>query len=226
MERLGGAALHDFGPGGLIARIGADLGRQLPAISFRTEIPQAALASFSPEERLAAGVWNDSFFGRGKARLPEPEFESGAPIAGCDEPYPGAAPDAPLLPMGLYIPSPPLDGPPANAFSSYMAGRIAVGVFVVQANGVADPVVSAWDGGLTANVLSEITNGANFMAAQNPDAHIEFAWDLHVPMDCDFEPISHPSSQDSLWKGNVLSKLGYGSLSSYLTALRTSKNAD
>jgi hypothetical protein len=234
LSALGGRPLQDFGEGGLVAQAGDGVLARLNAeglleASFRSEVGAAAMAGLSAPRRVAAGVWNDSFLGQAALRLPEADLESGAAILGCtDEPSPDdlASGPNPLQPMGLFIPSPPLDGAPASYTSEFMAGRVAVGVILVQSNGSIDASLHSWTPTQEANVLAKISSATAFLAAQNPAAKLQFAFEIHSPADCDYEPITHPFSDNITWQNNALLKLGYANVGLYNAHLRSALNAD
>ena len=184
--------------------------------------------ALSAAGRRLTGLWQDLYFGGLEARGLGPTGEPGGALVGCDAPPKllQAALRQPLERQGLFAPSPPR-GAAYNDTSVYLAGRVAVGVFLPESSGTIDPNYCNWTPAQEANVQAKIVAALDFIRAENPSAQVEFVYDWHFRAACDYEPIVHPGYASSgLWTQNVVAKLGYGSVRAYNDALRKSANAD
>lgn len=109
--------------------------------------------------------------------------------------------------------------------SDYMIGDIAVGIVLPESDGSGDPSTEDWTVEERQLVYQEIVAACNWWAAREPRAHLRFFYDDHFssPVPTRYEPINHPHSEQGLWIGDVMGKLGY-SASSYFTRVRDYNN--
>ena len=110
--------------------------------------------------------------------------------------------------------------------SDYMIGDVAVGIILPESDGSGDPSTEDWTAEERQLVYNEIVAACNWWAAREPRAHLRFFYDDHFssPVPTSYEPINRPHSDQGLWIGDVMGKLGY-SASSYFTRVRDYNNA-
>jgi hypothetical protein len=110
--------------------------------------------------------------------------------------------------------------------SDYMIGDVAVGIILPESDGSGDPSTEDWTAAERQLVYNEIAAACNWWAARESRAHLRFFYDDHFsnPVPTSYEPINHPHSEQGLWIGDVMGRLGY-SASSYFTRVRDYNNA-
>lgn len=116
--------------------------------------------------------------------------------------------------------------------SEYMAGRVAVGIFLPESNGAIDTSTEDWADSQIAQVEAEIAGALDWWTQALPGADLSFAYELHARVPTSYEPITHPQRDEGLWIAETLASLGYGGSNyfmqayAYLNELRQSHHAD
>lgn len=108
--------------------------------------------------------------------------------------------------------------------SEYLIGSVAVGIIFPESNGTIDPSTESWTSIEESNVINKIRDGLSWWANQNPAAFISFNYKIHYQIPTSYEPIKHPSTNESLWISEAMSYLGYSG-TNYFTQVRDYVNA-
>ncbi len=95
--------------------------------------------------------------------------------------------------------------------SSYMAGKVAVGVFLPQSNGAIDRVTETWTTAQEDQVVQKVQDCTNWWIARKPNARLQFVFDVHKRVPISYEPINRSSNDEGLWVSQALGTLGYNS---------------
>ena len=108
------------------------------------------------------------------------------------------------------LPQPKLDFslPPSPGFyetSEFMIGRVAVGIIIVESDG---PLYN-WTDAEVQKSVSGITDAMAWWSAQEPDARLEFFFDVHTRVPTSYEPIEMPWFHYDLWGREAMAHLGY-----------------
>lgn len=229
IEAVGGHITHVFPPHILIGTVPAaaesDLLGQGGIVRIaRDVVDPASVESYGATAVAGVQVWNALF------AHPDKSAE-----AGIQELNPAELVDDALEPPDL--PFDPSRGEPSIAVqaedftpsyyqtSDYMIGDIAVGIILPESDGSGDPSTEDWTGEERQLVYSEIVAACNWWATREPRAQLRFFYDDHFsnPVTTRYEPINHPHSDQGLWIGDVMGKLGY-TASSYFTRVRDYNN--
>ncbi len=227
VERLGAAGAriqHVFPPRALIGRVSPGLPPDVLASAgvsavYRGPVDVAHLADYGPSAQKAGQAWNDLL-----ASLSHQNDGSQITVAQAG---------ADLVGDALLPPDVPPDGWPVTAAdagdepdyyqtSEFMIGSVAVGIILPESDGSVDASTEDWTEVERDKVYSEIVAATNWWAAREPAAHLTFVYDDHFsqPIPTRYEPISRPQSDQGLWIGEVMAKLGYDSATSYFTRVR------
>jgi len=108
--------------------------------------------------------------------------------------------------------------------SEYLIGSVAVGIIFLESNGTIDPSTENWTSTEKSNVISKIQYGLAWWANQNPIAFVSFNYTIHYQVPTSYEPINHPSTNESLWISEAMSHLGCPG-TYYFTQVRDYVNA-
>ncbi|MEK7814143.1 MAG: hypothetical protein AAB296_10315, partial [Candidatus Desantisbacteria bacterium] len=107
-----------------------------------------------------------------------------------------------------YLKAPPYGGDFYDT-SSYMAGRVAVGIILPESSGNTEN----WTADEVNKVISEIQAAMDWWASIEPDGHLSFYYDIHTPFDgtqsvkIATEPIT--TSDGGTWIKQVMNAIGY-----------------
>jgi hypothetical protein len=94
--------------------------------------------------------------------------------------------------------------------SEYLIGDVAVGIIFLESNGTIDPSTEDWTSDREQLVINEITTGLNWLENQNPNASVNFIFDIHYRVPTSYEPISHSSGgRGAVWIDDAMAYLGY-----------------
>jgi hypothetical protein len=239
IESLGGTMTHRFPPHILIGDIPASQINSLKGHWNIVDIVKEPLdvsvvSGYGKTAEIAVNVWNNNYMvhapekGLVSVTTPEP-----GPIFG----------DMLFVPKNIRIKSEaPLQSLPYGAgfydSSEYIIGDVAVGIILLESNGVIDSNTENWVPPEESNVVNEIQAGLNWWAAREPKAKLTFTYDIHYKVPTGYEPImrSGPTgspSGESLWISDAMTYLGYARYPSYLdkvqeydNAIRTMLNTD
>jgi hypothetical protein len=128
---------------------------------------------------------------------------------------------------------PTIEDPTPDYFetSSFLIGRVAVGVIFVESNGTIDPDTPTsgenWTTVEQQNVMDKIQYALNWWANQNPDANVSFVYDVHTEQ-TGYEPITRRYSDEQYWTSEIMASMGFPQLNrlwlfqttDYVNALR------
>ncbi|MBV9210609.1 MAG: VCBS repeat-containing protein, partial [Acidobacteria bacterium] len=106
---------------------------------------------------------------------------------------------------------------PTIANSDSMTGTVAVNMFFVESNGATDPNTYTWTATDQQNTYNRVVSSLTWWSQQAPaygqsvTFTVSFYGATDAAMQQPYEPITHASSQDSLWIASVMANLGYTS---------------
>ncbi len=94
--------------------------------------------------------------------------------------------------------------------SEYLIGRVAVNIVFVQSDGTADSKTETvgWTQSKINAVNAGVEKAMAWWAARNTAAGLTFVYN-YTTLTTKYEPINRPSSDEGLWIGQVMGKLGY-----------------
>jgi hypothetical protein len=222
----GGCAAHVFPPSALIGRLESEPAARLIANGkvhsyFRDEVNESAQILLDGNTRLAALVWNQY--------LEEPEHESNPGTETPGRPLTGDVRKV-ELPFEPVMPE-VANGPGYYDTSKFLYGKVAVGIIIPESNGSADPSTENWSDSRMEQVVSEIAATMNWYQSTFPEANLSFYYDIHRQVPTKYEPITRPSSDDTLWIQDTFANMGVpGSWTSqtysYLNQIRSTYQTD
>ena len=223
IETSGGRVVHTFPYQAVIARAPFNAGQvlqTLPGVAAVHSEPlaESGLEGYGLVARDYARVWNDLI-----AAPPTPADLAAAAHPN-DQPDALVAPDVP--PTGRSeITSSSVITPGYYQTSEYMAGRVAVGIVLVESDGSIDTSTEDWTADEKQQVFSEIVAGLNWWAQLEPRANLSFIYDDHFsnPLPTGVEPIGRPYYHQQYWIGDAMNGLGYVA-SSYFSQVRDYDN--
>jgi len=230
IEAAGGHIVHVFPPHVLVGTIppAADpglLGQAGIVQISRGEVDPASVESYGPTAVAGVQAWNALF-----ANPDRSADISGQSVQSAD--LVDDALEPPDLPPGFAQEESTLSAKSAGGSvpgyyqtSDFMIGDVAVGIILPESDGSGDPSTEDWTAEERQLVYSKIVAACNWWAAREPRAHLRFFYDDHFssPVPTSYEPINRPHSDQGLWIGDVMGKLGY-SASSYFTRVRDYDN--
>lgn len=201
----GGCTIHIFPPDAVIGGLPIEAEATLVAegVILHVERDFADVGDFpgypdiTDTARQAALAWNSLFV------TPEPIIE----------PPPGALPlvgdqrqvEIPILRGAVATGSPP--APPAPGtydVSSFMNGKVAVGVIYPESTGSGEN----WTQARKDQVLGKIQAGLNWYATSYPNANLSFYYTVST-QSTTYEPIALSSAFDYLWINEIMGNMGY-----------------
>ena len=225
IEAQAGQATHIFPNQAIFAKVPADVVQSiqmLPGVAhvFTQPVDLAAVDVYGSKPRQLASVWNSII------ALPDADSIASQSVGDhfSEEPHTFTAPDLP--PAGeVNLAGATSVTPGYYQTSEYMAGTIAVGIVLVESNGVTDPSSENWTTDEKQLVFNEIVNAMNWWAELEPRANLSFVYDDHFthPLPTTVEPITRPYSDQQYWIHDAMAALGYNS-SSYFTQVRDYNN--
>ncbi len=143
----------------------------------------------------------------------------------------GAQDNYPLWPnwdaLWLFEPS-----PSKKEICEYAMGSVKVAVIFMESNGTIDPESENWSSSRKSTVMSEIQDGLNWWSGLEANASLTFSILDVGSKETSYEPITHPSTNESLWINEIMDDMGYTSgsykekVQSYNHWLRGQYNTD
>ncbi len=115
--------------------------------------------------------------------------------------------------------------------SEYMLGKVAVGVVMPQCDGSIDRCTESWNSSMMDQVYNQVVAGMNWWS-NRMGGRVTFAYDQRRAAPTGYEPINHPQSDESLWIGDTLARMGFSGSNyfeqayAYANWLRQNKQTD
>jgi parallel beta-helix repeat protein len=129
--------------------------------------------------------------------------------------------------LEVYTPA-----PGSEEVTEYAMGSVKVGVIFVESNGTIDSETENWSVARMSIAKSEIQDGLNWWAGQEPNASLTFSMvDLGIK-NTSYEPIQNIHTNESMWVNEIMADLGYSTgtflerVKGYSNQLRSSYNTD
>jgi hypothetical protein len=107
-----------------------------------------------------------------------------------------------------------------------MLGNITVGFILPESNGAIDPSSEDWTGLQQDNVTSEIISGLNWYVTKSGWRDLTFYTVFHYSIPTGYEPITHPTGDEALWREQCLDYLGFDNARQFCRTVRDSFDAD
>ena len=233
IEAQGGAPLHSFPPHVVIAALPAAAENALRGRAGIVEIARGPVDAGALRSRYgdvaaaAAAAWNRLR----TAGAPDPAAAAGQPGAplvndALQPPAGGAPPDGWSDRIGAA--DAPAGSPGYWDTSSFLIGRVAVGIVLPESDGgsedwrAEDP---SWPGVYRPDlVIWQIMMGLDSWAGAEPNARLEFVYDVNIRVPTAYEPIAVSSSDHGLWIEQVMNGLGWGWPSDWFGKVRQFDN--
>jgi hypothetical protein len=197
-------------------------------VSIHREVMEVEAAPFQDSDSLAA-IRFFNYVASGQSRAEEAAFagarKTARPLIDCVMSHPEADPEEVainLRKLGIVPPSSP--GSPRGRSpvetSDYMTGTVAVALFFIESNGTIDPNQYTWSAVDEQATYNRALSGLSWWPGQAAiyGENLSFTvvrYSATSPA-CQqgYEPIGHPSSDDTLWISAIMANLGYTSGSS------------
>ncbi len=193
IESIGGTVTHRFPPHILIGDIPSGQINNLTGYLNIEEIStkpvnEASVSMYGRTAEIAVNVWNNNFMGKAaEAGLISTNATNPGPILGDMLFVPENATSRRNGKLSIQsanmISELPVQTIPYGAgfydTSEYMIGDVAVGIILLESNGVIDPNSESWTSAEESNVVSEIQAGLNWWKAYKPGAKLTFTYDIH-----------------------------------------------
>ncbi len=93
--------------------------------------------------------------------------------------------------------------------SEYMLGDVAVAVILPESNGTTDPNQEDWTPAEETHVTNQVVEAMDWWIDQTHLGPLTFTYEYHYDVDTDYEPITHPQSEENIWIEDALKTLGY-----------------
>src|SRR4051794_39943101 len=206
----GGRVLHVYGDRVRVVAPSLDATANVAAAP-QPEVSADVLAGLSESEQLGVAALllrrSDEYV-EAKAQRPR-QGEEWDMDYGCTEVSPMAAAEEAGAPV-----------PPGTPTSSFLEGRVAVGVIIVEGP-TADLQFSAAE---QAKVVAEVQNGLSYLATANPAAGVSFSYDIRVVR---INVAADPNDPDleGRWRNPAMAALGspanWASVDRYVRDIRT-----
>ncbi len=182
---------------------------------YKGEIDPVGFSKFDEVAEPIAVAWNNVYMQK-------------AAEGGLDaEPSPDRKPlidDAFYADDEVFLLKPP--GAKIYDTSDYMLGKIVLGVLLPESNGSIDPSTENWTQAQVNNVTSEVIAALNWYVSKADFRPVTFYTIFHYQVPTGYEPINRPSTDESLWRDQCLSYLGYTGRYNYVNAIRDSLDTD
>jgi len=91
----------------------------------------------------------------------------------------------------------------------YAMGNVKVAVIFVESNGSIDPESEDWTAPRQATVLSEIQDALSWWESLEANASLNLSIEVIGSRNTSYEPITHVSSDDELWIGEIMADMGF-----------------
>ncbi len=225
LEAVGGHAKHVLPPRAIIARVPVEAENSVRAINNVEELYRglAPIVGNEPQDiRFGIHAWN---------LIVSPRTLESA------EELPPLVGDAfRLPPSGDAVPAAELPTPGYNDTSSFMLGRVAVGIILPESNATGGPTDEDWtypngNDDRIVETVSQIVRGLNWWVDKGGEkANLTFYYDLKLQIPTSYEPIK--MTNEALWMSNVMANMGYASGNSlarvraYINHIRSTLKTD
>ena len=174
------------------------------------ELDPDGFTRYGGEARHIITAWNNVYMGKSREM-------------GLDEEPP--ADRRPLVDDIVPVFEPGLLSKPPGAkiydTSEFMLGSVALGVILPESDGSIDPSSEDWTQAEQDNVTSEIIAGLDWYVTKADWRDLTWYTAFHYSIPTGYEPITRPSTQESLWKNQVLTYLGYTGDNNFVNDLRS-----
>jgi hypothetical protein len=111
--------------------------------------------------------------------------------------------------------------------SEFMLGDVVLAVILPESDGSSDPSTEDWTQAEKDNVVSEIISGLDWYVTKAGWRPLTFYTVYYFDVPTSYEPITRSSSQESIWRSEVLTELGYAtSMYEMANDLRNTYDAD
>lgn len=203
VERSGGSVRHRFPPDHLIVDI--DDARRDALIASLGEEWRVTDRRVTGATAPAEHAWNRMFDRHSELAKVQ---KTGTPLNQCVH----LAPPALEIPAGQKQSSGGTYGGYGAGFwdgAEYMLGDIAVAVIFPESNGTVDPNQEDWTPAEETHVTNHVVEAMDWWISQTHLGPISFTYEYHYGVDTDYEPITHPQSEENLWIEDALKTLGY-----------------
>ena len=164
------------------------------------------------------------------APTPTPIGTMGPPLSTPTQtPPPTNTPGGPT-PTRTPLPAPTTSGlaPDYYQTSEFMLGKVAVGIVFPQCGGggiaTLDACTETWSTAQMDAVYSQITSAMNWWVTRN-GGKVSFVFEQQRLVPTVYEPINHPQSDEGLWIGDTMNRLGFTSTSGYFEQVYAYNNA-
>jgi len=172
---------------------------------------------FDGHSRHIATAWNNVFMGQ-------------AHTMGLDaEPSPEALPLInDIVPLENSGPGVFFNPPGAKIFdvSEFMLGTASLAIVLAESDGSIDPSTEDWTQTEKDEVTSEIIAGLNWWVNKSQWRDLTFYTQFFYDVPTGYEPITRNSSQESLWRDECITYLGYGGTYDMANAIRDALGTD
>ncbi len=221
----GGQTIHTLPYRAIIARVPSELLIQLknsPGVAdlFTQAVELATMDVYGPAVRSFADAWNSLI-------APQDMVSNESLLTQAHPDDPNDALIAPDLSSVDTLNSSDVSITPGYyQTSEYMAGKVAVGIVLIESNGSIDPSTENWTSDEKQLVFNELMAALNWWAKLEPRANLSFVYDDHFsnPLSSGYEPITRNYPDQQYWINDAMSTLGYNA-PSYFTRVRDYNNA-
>lgn len=227
IESVNGQINHIFPNIALIANVyknGVDFLRTMPlvAVVLTEPVDLTTLDGYGPAARGYGSMWN-SLFAPPSIPLDHQMLHSSLGEEEHQDTF--IAPDLPLASNGIETSGTSSSTPTYYQTSEFMAGRVAVGLVLVESNGTVDTSKENWTSEEKQLVFNKTISALNWWMQREPRAKLSFVYDDHFsnPLPTGVEPITRPHSDQGYWIADAMKSLGFNS-TSYFTQVRNYDN--
>lgn len=180
LEQNNGKIIHRYPPEILIGRFPDNL---LNRLSNRLDIKEVingvvdetAYSFLSQTGQYALYAWNNNFMGLSKGRgldgIPGPDV---VPLSNCII-MKNRVEEVKQHPARSNAPF----GAGFEDVSEFLLGEISVAIFFPESDGTNDPSTEDWSASREASSVSEIQNGLDWLANENPNANLSFTYHFY-----------------------------------------------
>ncbi|MBI3914122.1 MAG: hypothetical protein HY327_08070, partial [Chloroflexi bacterium] len=115
--------------------------------------------------------------------------------------------------------------------SEYMLGKVAVGIVMPQCDGAIDRCTETWDAAKMDQVYTQVQTAMTWWS-NRMGGRVSFVYDQRRQAPTGYEPINHPQSDEGLWIGDTMSRMGFAGTSyfeqvyAYSNWMRQNKGTD
>jgi hypothetical protein len=110
--------------------------------------------------------------------------------------------------------------------SEFMLGTASLAVVLAESDGSIDPETEDWTQTEKDEVTSEIINGLDWYVGKAQWRDLVFYTVFYYDVPTGYEPITRPSSQESLWREQCIAALGYSGTYDMANAVRDDLGTD